>query len=106
MKSILIGILLGMAAGVVDVVPMILKKLTWDANISAFAMWIIVGFFIATIDINVQPIFKGIFIALLVLFPSAILIGWKEPKSLLPILAMTIILGGILGFSIPVLAGN
>ncbi len=101
MKSILIGILLGMAAGIIDVIPMIIKKLTWDANLSAFAMWVIVGFFIATIDINVHPILKGILIALLVLLPSGILIWWKEPKSLIPILAMTIILGGALGYLIP-----
>jgi len=101
MKSVLIGILLGLAAGIIDVIPMILKKLTWDANISAMVMWVVVGFFIATVDINVQPILKGILIALLVLLPSGILIGWKEPKSLIPILAMTIILGGALGYLIP-----
>ena len=101
MKTILIGITLGIAAGIIDVIPMIIKKLTWDANISAFLMWVIVGFFISTIDLNMNPILKGIFIALLVLTPCAILIGWKEPKSLIPILSMTIILGGILGFLIP-----
>lgn len=101
MRTILIGIFLGIAAGIIDVIPMIIKKLTWDANISAFLMWVIVGFFIATIDLNMNPILKGILIALLVLAPCAILIGWKEPKSLIPILSMTLILGGLLGFLIP-----
>ena len=101
MGTILIGIFLGIAAGIIDVIPMIIKKLTWDANISAFLMWVIVGFFIATIDLNMNPILKGILIALLVLAPCAILIGWKEPKSLIPILSMTLILGGLLGFLIP-----
>jgi len=36
--------------------------------------------------------------------PCAILIGWKEPKSLIPILAMTIVLGGLLGWMIPIIA--
>jgi drug/metabolite transporter (DMT)-like permease len=100
MNPIVIGILLGIVAGVIDVIPMVLKKLTWDANLSAFVMWIVVGFFIAAIDLKIQPIIEGILIALLALLPSAILIGWKEPKSLLPILTMTIILGGLLGFAI------
>ena len=104
MKTIIIGIILGIAAGIIDVIPMIIKKLTWDANISAFSMWVIVGFFIATIDLNMNPILKGILIAFLVLTPCAILIGWKEPKSLIPIFVMTIILGGLLGFAIPKLA--
>ena len=106
MKTIIIGIILGIAAGIIDVIPMIIKKLTWDANISAFLMWVIVGFFVATIDINMNPILKGILIAFLVLTPCAILIGWKEPKSLFPIFVMTLILGGLLGFLIPRLTNN
>ena len=104
MNPILTGILLGIVAGIIDVIPMIIKKLTWDANISAFTMWIVVGFFISAIDINIQPLVEGILIALLTLMPCAILIGWKEPKSLIPILVMTILLGGLLGWLIPIIA--
>ncbi|MGI6572599.1 MAG: hypothetical protein ACOX19_04090 [Fermentimonas sp.] len=43
---------------------------------------------------------KDILIAFLVLLPTAILIGWKEPVSLIPIIIMTTISGGVLGFSI------
>ena len=100
MKKIKIGILLGFVAGIIDVIPMIMQKLTWDANISAFTMWIVVGFLIATIDLKINSIIKGILTAFLVLLPTAILIGWKEPVSLIPITIMTTILGGLLGFSI------
>jgi hypothetical protein len=100
MKKIKIGILLGIVAGIIDVIPMIMQKLTWDANISAFSMWIVVGFLISTIDLKINSILKGILIAFLVLLPSAILIGWSEPFALIPIVIMTTILGGLLGFSI------
>ncbi|MBP1630962.1 MAG: hypothetical protein H6Q15_1855 [Bacteroidetes bacterium] len=100
MKKIKIGILLGAAAGIIDIIPMIVQNLTWDANISAFSMWLVVGFLISTIDLKINSIIKGILIALLVLLPTAILIGWKEPFSLIPIISMTIILGGLLGYSI------
>ncbi len=106
MKTIIIGIILGIAAGIIDVIPMILKKLTWDANISAFLMWVIIGFLIATTNLNMNPILKGILIAFLVLTPCAVLIGWKEPKSLIPIFIMTLILGGLLGFLMPRLTNN
>ena len=104
MNPILTGILLGIVAGIIDVIPMIIKKLTWDANISAFTMWIVVGFFIAAIELSIHPMVEGILIALLTLLPCAILIGWKEPKSLIPILSMTILLGGLLGWMIPIIA--
>jgi hypothetical protein len=98
MKKNVIGLILGIFAGAIDVIPMIIQGLTWDANISAFSMWVIVGFLISTIDLKTNSIVKGILIAFLVLLPSAILIGWKEPASLIPISIMTVILGGLIGF--------
>ena len=100
MRKIKIGIILGVIAGIIDVIPMIIQKLTWDANLSAFSMWIAVGFLISTVDLKINPIIKGILTAFLVLLPTAILIGWKEPISLIPISIMTTILGGLLGFTI------
>lgn len=100
MKKLIIGLIIGIVAGILDVIPMILQKLTWDANISAFSMWVIIGVFIATTDYKIISGFKGIIISFLVLFPSAILIGWKEPISLLPISIMTIILGTFSGIII------
>jgi hypothetical protein len=100
MKKTVIGILLGMAAGIIDIIPMVIQKLTWDADISAFSMWVVVGFLISAVETKMNPVVKGIFIAFLVLLPSGILIGYKEPLSLIPISIMTIILGGLLGFTI------
>jgi uncharacterized membrane protein len=100
MKKIFIGFYIGVIAGVLDVMPMIIQRLTWDANISAFTMWVIVGLLTATTDLKLNAIIKGILIAFLVLLPSAILIGWKEPFSLILISIMTLILGSLVGFSI------
>jgi hypothetical protein len=99
-RSIITGISLGAVAGIIDVIPMIIQKLTWDANISAFLMWIVIGFILSITELKMNSILKGILISYLVLLPAAILIGWKEPVSLVPILIMTTILGGALGYSI------
>jgi uncharacterized membrane protein len=64
-----------MVAGIIDVIPMLMQNLTWDANLSAFAMWIVVGFLISTSDLKINSIIKGILTAFLVLLPTAILIG-------------------------------
>ena len=100
MKKIQLGIFLGIIAGMIDVIPMIIQQLTWDANLSAFFFWIICGFFIATTTINIRGMAKGIVISFLTLLPLIILIGWKEPFSLIPIFIMTLILGSLLGFLI------
>lgn len=94
------GVLLGAFAGIIDVIPMIFMKLTWDANLSAFFMWVVIGFLLSSIDLKVNGIIKGLLVSFLVLLPSAIIIGWSDPISLLPIIMMTTILGASLGFSI------
>ena len=91
------GIFLGAVAGAIDILPMIFQNLSWDANLSAFAMWVATGFFIATSDLKLQGHWKGLFVSILLLIPVAILVGWKEPASLVPMAAMTLVLGSLLG---------
>lgn len=99
-RNILTGLGLGAVAGIIDLVPMIIRDLTWDANISAFVMWVVIGFILSIAELKMNSILKGILMAYLVLLPAAILIGWKEPASLIPVFIMTTILGGALGYSI------
>lgn len=100
MKKTTLGILLGTGAGIIDVIPMIFMKLTWDANISAFTMWVAIGFILSNFKSSLNSIIQGVLISYLVLLPNAILIGWNDPKSLIPIVIMTTILGSLLGFLI------
>lgn len=100
MNKAWVGILFGIIAGIIDVVPMIRQKLTWDANLGAFSLWVISGFFIATTSLQINSYLKGVLISILVLTPSAFIIGWHHPATLTPIILMTIILGALLGFII------
>jgi len=105
MKKIKPGIILGIVAGIIDVMPMIFQKLTWDANLSAFSFWIVAGFFISTTNLDIKGAVKGIMISLILLIPLAFIIGWQDPASLVPIITMNVILGALLGYSIDRFAG-
>ena len=98
-NNIVIGLLLGAVAGELDVIPMALQGLTWDANLSAFFLWIVSGFMLATSNLKLHPVLKGIAIPFLCLLPSVFIIGWSDPLSLLPIAGMTLVLGALLGFA-------
>ena len=98
-NKILIGAVPGAIAGICDVIPMLLQKLTWDANLSAFFLWVVSGFMLSTSDLKLPPVLKGIVIPFICLLPSTFIIGWKEPISLIPIGVMTLILGALLGFA-------
>ena len=94
------GMLLGAGAGIIDVIPMIFQKLPVDANISAFSMWVIVGFLLTVTELKMAGYLEGLTVSFAVLTPAAIIIGWKEPFSLIPIFIMTSILGSLLGISV------
>ena len=97
-RRITIGVLIGAVAGVLDVIPMLLQGITWDANLSAFSLWIVVGFMVATSNLNLASALKGIVISVLCLLPLAFVIGWQVPVSLIPIFIITLILGALVGF--------
>ena len=100
MKKYKLGIFLGIVAGIIDILPMIAQKLTWDANLSAFSLWVVCGFLISSSNLKINGILKGVGISTLVLLPTAFLVGWKQPSALIPIMAMTLLLGSGLGFFI------
>ena len=97
-NKIYYGIGFGAIAGILDIIPMIIQKLSWDANLSAFSMWVVIGFVLSVTDFKLKGVLKGVTVSLLILLPSAILIGRQEPFSLIPIIGMTLILGSLLGF--------
>jgi len=100
MKKYIIAVALGAVAGIIDVIPMLLQHLTWDANLSAFSLWVVSGLLISAVDFKMSAAVKGIFIAFLVLLPNAFIIGRHDPIALLPIGVMTLVLGGLLGFAV------
>jgi CHASE2 domain-containing sensor protein len=100
MKRILIGLLFGAIAGVIDVIPMIIQKLPLSANLSAFVMWVAVGVLIATSKLKLPPILNGITVAFLFFASVGVLIGFDEALTLVPIGVMLVILGGGLGYTI------
>jgi hypothetical protein len=100
MKKAMIGIVFGIVAGVIDAVPMLLQKLTWDAVLSAFSMWVVIGLFVSLHQFKIPVLLGSVITAFLVLAPAAILIAWKEPFSLVPISIMTLVLSSLLGLGI------
>ncbi|MFA5839028.1 MAG: hypothetical protein WC890_00050 [Candidatus Margulisiibacteriota bacterium] len=98
MNKYIAGILCGIIAGVIDVTPMLLMKLPWTANLSAFLMWVVIGFLIVTSALKINGVLKGLLISFCVLLPSLVIIGAQNPIDLIPVIIMTLILGSLLGF--------
>jgi hypothetical protein len=99
MNKIFIALIIGIIAGTIDVVPMIIKGIDKYACISAFVQWIVLGLIIPYVNWDIQPWLKGLIIAEISALPIMILVFAKEPKSLIPIMIFSAILGILVGIS-------
>ena len=97
MNKIFIALIIGIIAGTIDVIPMIIKGIDKYACISAFVQWIVLGLIIPYVNWDIQPWLKGLIIAEISALPIMILVFAKEPKSLIPIMIFSAILGILIG---------
>jgi hypothetical protein len=93
MKEIIIALLIGIIAGIIDVIPMIIQKLKKRANISAFIHWVFLGLIIPFVHWDIPAWSKGLIIGVLAAIPVLILVSENDRKSIIPIIAFSAILG-------------
>jgi hypothetical protein len=99
MKKFVYALLLGIIAGIIDVVPMILQDLDWYANSSAFVEWIVIGIIISYIQIPpLKSWLKGFIIAEVCVLPIVIIVAQDGILEVMPIIIMSAILGSLIGF--------
>lgn len=91
------GVFFGAVAGAIDVIPMVFQKMAWDANLSAFSMWVAAGIIISTSNLQMKGYAKGLLLSLLVAIPVLIIVGWNSPASLLSMGIAIVVLGSLLG---------
>jgi hypothetical protein len=97
MNDIIIALVIGIAAGIIDVVPMIIQKLEKEASVSAFVHWVVLGLIIPFVSWDIAPWLKGLIIGLLSALPIMIIVFPKDKKSLIPIGVMSAVLGVAVG---------
>jgi len=93
MNEILIAFLIGIIAGTIDVIPMIIQKMDKYANLSAFTHWIVLGLIIPFVSWNIAPWLKGLIIAEISAIPILLIVVPNDKKAIIPISIMSVILG-------------
>ena len=93
MNEILIALLIGVIAGIIDVVPMIIQKMDKYANLSAFFHWVILGLIIPFVSWDIAPWLKGFIIAEISAVPILLIVGPEDKKAIVPVSVMSAILG-------------
>lgn len=98
MDKLTLSILLGLAIGVVDIIPMIIKKMPKYSTVSAFIHYFIATIVIINIDIPWLPWWlKGGIVGLALTLPMLIQVGHDDKKALPPMTINAVVLGSIVG---------
>lgn len=93
MNDILIALVIGVVAGIIDVIPMVVRKMEKAANLSAFFHWVVLGLIIPFVSWNIAPWLKGLIVAELSAIPILFMVAQEDKKAILPITIMSAILG-------------
>ena len=98
MNDVVSSLLLGVIAGIIDIIPMIIQKMDRNACLSAFFHWVALGLIIPFIAWNIAPWLKGLIVAELTAIPIIFLVASKDKNAIIPIIIMSAILGIGIGF--------
>lgn len=100
MKRLLLMLLVGIVAGVIDVLPMIKMKLDKHSISSALVFYLILPFIIWNIDLyGIVWWLKGGIVGLGLALPIILLAAKEDKKSIVPMTVMSVILGTLIGIA-------
>jgi hypothetical protein len=100
MKTIVLSLAIGLAAGIIDVIPMIIMKIKKRASVSAFFHYFFVSIIIVNINLfDLAWWLQGGLISLALAIPVIITASESDKKSAPIIASMAIILGTLIGIA-------
>ncbi|MDR2652892.1 MAG: hypothetical protein LBC68_11390 [Prevotellaceae bacterium] len=100
MDTLLLSVIIGIAAGIIDVIPMIIQKLPKHSTIAAFVYFFFISIIIVNIDLpHISWWLEGGLISFALMIPVLIHVGHTDKKPLPIITANTIIIGTLIGIA-------
>jgi len=100
MDSLLLSAIIGIAAGTIDIIPMIIQKLDKRATISAFLQYFFLSIIIVNIDLpHIAWWLQGGLISVALSLPVVVLVASNDKKAVPIILTMAAVLGTLIGMA-------
>jgi len=94
MNIVVLSLCIGIVAGIIDIIPMMIQKLSKRSIISAFIQYFFVSIIILNIDLfGIAWWLQGGIISIALSLPVLIIVSEKDKKVIPIILTMAVILG-------------
>jgi hypothetical protein len=98
METLLLSAIIGVVAGIIDIIPMVIQKLDKRATISAILQYFFVSIIIVNIDLpHIVWWLQGGLISVALALPVVVLVSAQDRKAVPVILTMAAILGTLIG---------
>jgi len=98
MDKLLLSVIIGFVAGVLDIIPMIVQKLPKYSTISAFIYFFFISIVIVNIDLpHIAWWLEGGLISFALMIPMLIHVGHMDKKPLPIITINSIVIGTLIG---------
>jgi len=100
MKNALVILVVGLAAGLLDLIPLVMVKAPLFNMLAIMVFWLVAVFFMAKITLFRNPLLNGLVVAVLIMLPVVMTVYTVNPKDFVPMLSMAVLLGPLSGVAL------
>jgi hypothetical protein len=100
MKNALVILGVGLVAGVLDLIPLVMVQAPLLNMVSIVCFWLVAVFFMAKTTLFKNSLLNGLVVAVLLMLPVVLTVYPVNPNDFLPMLSMAVILGPLSGAAV------
>jgi len=100
MKNGLVIFAVGLAAGLLDLIPLVMVKAPVFNMIAIVIFWLVAVLFMAKTTLFKNSFLNGFAVAVLIMLPVVLTVYTVNPKDFIPMLSMAVILGPLSGAAV------
>jgi hypothetical protein len=97
-KKIGVAFIIGLVAGLIDLIPLVMVSVPLLNMVSILLFWIITSCFVANVTLFKNSLLNGLVLSTVNMLPLVLVIYTINPKDFLPMLSMALILGPLVGY--------
>lgn len=93
-------LMIGMIAGGLDLIPLILVDAPIFNMLSIVVFWVVTAYMISKTKLIENTVLNGLMVSILLMIPMALAVSATNPKDFIPMMSMAFLLGPCVGFMV------